>query len=97
LLLPGGAISVLDTDGQTRLVALVSRLGDTQAFSSADSPLGRSYDLTDVGVRVLPDSADDLPHLPVVQVTQWESDARQLAAGDAETRYGWIKDGDRPG
>lgn len=97
MLLPGGAISVLDTDGLTALVALISRLGDTQAFPSAESPLGHSYDLTDVGVRVLPDSTDDLPHIPAVQVTQWESDARQLAAGDGDHRYGWLKDGDRPG
>lgn len=92
----GNPISVLDLDGTTVLVALVSRLDETTTIY--DNPvIGRSYDITPCGVRVLPDSADDLPHIPQVLVTDWESVARQLAAGDADHQYGWTRDGERPG
>ena len=91
----GDRLSVLDVDGETVLVALVSRLDEETTIY--DGPLGHSYDLTPVGARVLPDSTDALPHLPEVLVTPWESDARQLAALDSVHQYGWTKDGDRPG
>lgn len=91
----GDNIRVLDEDGTTALVAYVSRLDETTTVE--DGPLDWSYDITPVGARVLPDSADALPHLPEVLITPWEGDARQLAAGDAAHRYGWTKDGGRFG
>ncbi|WP_242892395.1 hypothetical protein [Actinomadura litoris] len=88
----GDAIRLLDEDGTTTLIALVSRLDETVTiYEGPHAP----YDITPVGVRILPDAAGELPHLPEAMVTPWESDARALAALNPEHRYGWQWDGQR--
>lgn len=92
----GDPVRVLDENAEDHAAAIVCRADPEQTIEPGDGLLNYPYDIYPVGVRLLPDGGGDLPHLPLVHITAWESDARALAGLDTGTRYGWYRDGQRP-